>query len=56
MGACQGRVCGAAAEFLFGWQPSSARPPVFPAAVSTLAGEPIDPMAGTESEADVKLR
>jgi len=56
MGACQGRVCGAAAEFLFGWQPSSARPPVFPAAVSTIAGEPIDPMAGTESEADVKLR
>jgi len=37
MGACQGRVCGAAAEFLFGWKNVSARPPVFPAAVSTLA-------------------
>jgi hypothetical protein len=37
MGACQGRVCGAAAEFLFGWENVSARPPVFPAAVSTLA-------------------
>jgi NADPH-dependent 2,4-dienoyl-CoA reductase/sulfur reductase-like enzyme len=37
MGACQGRVCGAAAEFLFGWENVSARPPVFPATVSTLA-------------------
>jgi NADPH-dependent 2,4-dienoyl-CoA reductase/sulfur reductase-like enzyme len=37
MGACQGRVCGAATEFLFGWENSWARPPVFPAAVSTLA-------------------
>jgi NADPH-dependent 2,4-dienoyl-CoA reductase/sulfur reductase-like enzyme len=36
MGACQGRICGAAAEFLFGWENVSARPPVFPAAVSTL--------------------
>jgi NADPH-dependent 2,4-dienoyl-CoA reductase/sulfur reductase-like enzyme len=39
MGACQGRICGAATEFLFGWENSSARPPVFPAAVSTLAAE-----------------
>ena len=39
MGACQGRVCGAAAEFLFGWESSGARPPVFPATVSTLAAE-----------------
>ncbi|MDR3775073.1 MAG: FAD/NAD(P)-binding oxidoreductase [Terracidiphilus sp.] len=37
MGACQGRVCGAATEFLFGWENATARPPVFPAAVSTLA-------------------
>jgi NADPH-dependent 2,4-dienoyl-CoA reductase/sulfur reductase-like enzyme len=37
MGACQGRVCGAATEFLFGWENVSVRPPVFPAAVSTLA-------------------
>jgi NADPH-dependent 2,4-dienoyl-CoA reductase/sulfur reductase-like enzyme len=41
MGACQGRVCGAAGEFLFGWETSSVRPPVFPAAVSTLAGEDV---------------
>jgi D-hydroxyproline dehydrogenase subunit alpha len=37
MGACQGRICGAATEFLFGWENSSVRPPVFPAAVSALA-------------------
>jgi D-hydroxyproline dehydrogenase subunit alpha len=37
MGACQGRVCGSAAEFLFGWENGSARLPVFPACVSTLA-------------------
>jgi D-hydroxyproline dehydrogenase subunit alpha len=37
MGACQGRVCGAATEFLFGWECAGARPPVFPATLSTLA-------------------
>jgi NADPH-dependent 2,4-dienoyl-CoA reductase/sulfur reductase-like enzyme len=37
MGPCQGRVCGAAAEFLYGWSPADARPPVYPAQVSTLA-------------------
>lgn len=40
MGPCQGRICGAATEFLFGWDPdsvsSSTRPPVFPALVSSL--------------------
>ncbi len=36
MGPCQGRVCGPAAEFLFGWQADSVRPPVFPANVSSL--------------------
>lgn len=39
MGACQGRVCGAAAEFLFGWEVGGPRPPVYPAAVSALARE-----------------
>lgn len=38
MGACQGRVCGPALEFLLGWQPESVRPPLFPAAVEVLAG------------------
>jgi NADPH-dependent 2,4-dienoyl-CoA reductase/sulfur reductase-like enzyme len=36
MGPCQGRICGAAAEFLFGWHENSARPPIFPASVSSL--------------------
>ncbi len=30
MGPCQGRICGAATEFLFGWEPGSVRPPIFP--------------------------
>ncbi|HTG16819.1 MAG TPA: pyridine nucleotide-disulfide oxidoreductase, partial [Blastocatellia bacterium] len=42
MGACQGRVCGAAAEFLFGWEISNVRPPIFPSATATLAGKPDD--------------
>jgi len=37
MGACQGRVCGAAAEFLFGWNVASVRPPVFAVECSSLA-------------------
>jgi D-hydroxyproline dehydrogenase subunit alpha len=37
MGPCQGRVCGAAATFLFGWNVDSLRPPVFPARCSSLA-------------------
>jgi D-hydroxyproline dehydrogenase subunit alpha len=40
MGACQGRVCGAAAEFLFGWKHESVRPPIFPASLGSLAGDP----------------
>ena len=38
MGPCQGRVCGPAVEFLFGWKPDSTRPPVLPARVDTLMG------------------
>ena len=37
MGACQGRVCGTATEFLFGWESRGGRPPVFPTTVATLA-------------------
>ncbi|MFZ6756415.1 FAD-dependent oxidoreductase [Undibacterium sp. Ji50W] len=37
MGACQGRICGAACQFLFGWQAPDMRQPVFPVRVSTLA-------------------
>lgn len=36
MGACQGRVCGAAAQFLYGWTPPAPRPPLSPARISTL--------------------
>jgi NADPH-dependent 2,4-dienoyl-CoA reductase/sulfur reductase-like enzyme len=38
MGACQGRVCGPATQFLFKWKPDSVRPPIFPARVESLAG------------------
>jgi len=37
MGPCQGRVCGAAAKFLFGWNTDWNRPPVFPVRCSSLA-------------------
>lgn len=37
MGACQGRVCGSAAEFLFGWSADSVRPPALPVRYGTIA-------------------
>lgn len=40
MGPCQGRVCGAALQFLLGWSAPSPRPPVFPVRLSTLVSEP----------------
>jgi D-hydroxyproline dehydrogenase subunit alpha len=40
MGACQGRTCGAATQFLFGWDNNSVRPPVFPVNVGALLGAP----------------
>jgi D-hydroxyproline dehydrogenase subunit alpha len=36
MGPCQGRICGAATEFLFGWSVESVRPPIFEARVESL--------------------
>jgi D-hydroxyproline dehydrogenase subunit alpha len=36
MGPCQGRICGGAIEFLFGWPAESIRPPVFPVKVGSL--------------------
>ena len=47
MGPCQGRVCGPATEFLFGWSQDSIRPPVFPTRVESLvvsASEPEQPV------------
>jgi D-hydroxyproline dehydrogenase subunit alpha len=39
MGACQGRICGTATHFLFGWKQAGARPPVYPAAVSVVSAK-----------------
>ncbi|MEX6501763.1 FAD-dependent oxidoreductase [Pseudomonas zhanjiangensis] len=36
MGACQGRVCGGAAEFLFGWPAPAPRTPLSPARIDSL--------------------
>lgn len=36
MGACQGRVCGAATEFIFGWERGAVRPPIFPVKLENL--------------------
>ncbi len=36
MGPCQGRVCGPALEFLFGWDSDTVRPPVKPARLGSL--------------------
>ncbi len=37
MGPCQGRVCGPATQFLYGWTPDSVRPPIFPSRFQSLA-------------------
>lgn len=36
MGPCQGRICGGAVEFLFGWRAESVRPPVLPVKIDSL--------------------
>jgi D-hydroxyproline dehydrogenase subunit alpha len=45
MGPCQGRVCGSAAEVLFGWKVDSVRPPVFAVQCGSLAA--VTSVAGT---------
>ncbi len=37
MGPCQGRICGPATQFLYGWDSPQPRPPLFPTDVSVLA-------------------
>jgi NADPH-dependent 2,4-dienoyl-CoA reductase/sulfur reductase-like enzyme len=37
MGPCQGRICGVATEFLYGWPAESVRPPILPVRIETLA-------------------
>ena len=36
MGPCQGRVCGAATQFLFGWNTAAVRPPILPVSLGAL--------------------
>lgn len=36
MGPCQGRICGAATQFLFDWQPPNVRIPIFPVKMENL--------------------
>lgn len=43
MGPCQGRICGAATEFLLGWGSDSPRPPIFPAMLANLASSNMTP-------------
>jgi NADPH-dependent 2,4-dienoyl-CoA reductase/sulfur reductase-like enzyme len=48
MGPCQGRICGAAVEKLFGWKNESIRPPVFPVQIETLREAGSAPRNGSE--------
>jgi NADPH-dependent 2,4-dienoyl-CoA reductase/sulfur reductase-like enzyme len=50
MGPCQGRICGVATEFLFGWGADSVRPPVFPTLLSSLASASQPDNAPTEAQ------
>lgn len=46
MGPCQGRICGPAVEFLFGWTVESPRPPIFPARAESLMWLPSSERGG----------
>jgi D-hydroxyproline dehydrogenase subunit alpha len=43
MGRCQGRTCGPATEFLFGWAPGGPRQPLVPTPCADLVGALTDP-------------
>ena len=45
MGPCQGRICGAALEFLFGWSSDSVRAPIEPMLLSTFLAD-ASPLTG----------
>jgi NADPH-dependent 2,4-dienoyl-CoA reductase/sulfur reductase-like enzyme len=54
MGACQGRICGGAAQALLGWDVTQVRPPIHPAQIGTLmlaADTEADTQADTEADA-----
>lgn len=46
MGACQGRICGAATQHLFGWAPAAPRHLLAPARIATLATVAEDTRSG----------
>ena len=48
MGPCQGRVCGGAIEFLFGWRAESVRPPILPVRLESF----LSPQKATKSSKD----
>lgn len=52
MGACQGKVCGAAASHLFGWTAPVPRMPVTPVRIQTLLGGGLD--AGDQVSSDIR--
>lgn len=52
MGACQGRTCGGAVRFLFGWEQPSVRPPLFPVELKKLATYAAPP--GQHKQKDIK--
>ena len=54
MGACQGRVCGAAAKVIFGWGMESVRPPVLPARVGSLMTTDIAAISATGASTTTK--
>lgn len=43
MGACQGKICGAAASLYFGWRVPAPRPPFSPAQIGTLMAASAEP-------------
>ncbi len=47
MGPCQGRICGPATRFLFGWEHGTVRPPLVPTPLSGLESK--EAIAGNES-------
>lgn len=49
MGTCQGRVCGAAARFLYGWNSATARPPLQSTSLDHLRLPPSNPTTPQET-------
>jgi len=58
MGACQGRVCGPAVEFLYGWEPGTVRSPLEPVRLATLAvmASAVASASPSSAPADASLR